>query len=304
MAASAITSGFKVEPRLRIDLNAATLLNPPGWWSGPRNGDDLAEALIAAGYEGLQDRRPRPDLMSRGLKMTGIARVLTPDEADRIAEQHRGWGFQSTTLHVGTGMETDGEAARLVVAVLEASERRGYPLFVETHRATVTQDMRRTLDLVERFPALRFTADLSHWYTGHEFPYGDVEAKIAMLAPVFARVRFVHGRIGDSCCMQLPVPSARSREPDVRHFRAMWRLCFQGFLAGAAAGDEIVFAPELMPASAKIAGKVHRFNYARLNVDGEEESDRWADAGRLCDMARDCFDAVRAAAGSAISAEA
>lgn len=290
MRPDAINSGYRTQPLLRFDLNAGTLLNPPARWTGPRVGDDLGQALLEAGYEGLQDHAPRAEVLARGLKMTGMARVTEASQAEGIARRHRDWGFQATTLHLGDGLESDAEAAALAEAVLEASARCGHPLFVETHRATVTQDMRRTLDLVERFPELRFTADLSHWYTGCELTYGDLGAKLERLQPIFARVRFLHGRIGDSCVMQRPLPTAD--EPFVGHFRAMWTLCFAGFLGTATAGDEIVFAPELLPATAEFGGQLHRLNYARLTPDGDEESDRWADALRLCLIARDCFDAA------------
>ena len=64
----------------------------------------------------------------------------------------------------------------------------------------------------------------------------------------------------------------------------MWTRCFRGFLASAAPGDAIVFAPELLPA---------RLGYARRLRDAggnwREESDRWTDALRLCEIARDAF---------------
>ncbi len=292
MVPDAINSGRQDPPALRLDLNAGTLLNPPALWSGPRRPEEVPTALLAAGYQGLQDREPRPDVLACGLPMTGMARITAPHQAAKACAKHRGWGFQATTLHVGAGLESDDEASRLVEAVLEASVRERYPLFIETHRATITQDIRRTLDLIGRFPELRFNADLSHWYTGHEMTYGDFDAKLQALAPLFERVRFIHGRIGDSCCMQVAIEGAEEA-PHVEHFRRLWTRCFDGFLKRASAGDEIVFAPELLPAAIDLDGRVHALNYARLDGHGEEQVDRWAEASRLCQIARDCFDAAR-----------
>jgi hypothetical protein len=50
--------------------------------------------------------------------------------------------MDATTLHVGTGFESDVEMDALAGAVLEAAERHGQPVFIETHRATMLQDMR------------------------------------------------------------------------------------------------------------------------------------------------------------------
>lgn len=69
-------------------------------------------------------------------------------------------------------MEDDDEAARLIDAVLNASVRYDVPLYVETHRATIFQDLWRAVQFVARFPELRFNGDFSHWYTGLEMVYG------------------------------------------------------------------------------------------------------------------------------------
>ena len=192
-------------PRLRRDLNMITGFALPAWSEGPK-GD--ASAIIAAtraeGYEGIQHFAPEL-VVAAGLPATGMGRVLAPAEADAIAARHKALGCEATTLHVGTGLETDAEMDRLAAAVVEAGARHAYPLFVETHRATITQDIRRTIDLVARFPELRFNADLSHYYTGSEMAYGDIAAKFDLLEPVFQRVRFLHGRISDPSAAQVMV---------------------------------------------------------------------------------------------------
>ncbi len=67
-----------------------------------------------------------------------------------------------------TGFETPAEASALVEATLQSSAGHAVPVLIETHRATLFQDPARALALVGEFPELRFTADLSHWYTGVE----------------------------------------------------------------------------------------------------------------------------------------
>jgi len=59
-------------------------------------------------------------------------------------------------------MESDADMDAMVKDVVTASERHDFPMYVETHRATVTQDIRRTVDLVERIPDVRFNGDFSH----------------------------------------------------------------------------------------------------------------------------------------------
>jgi hypothetical protein len=292
MPIEAIHEGGSAPPRLRLDLNAGVLLNLPAWSAAPKT--NLYASLRDAGYEGLQAYAPEPAALEAGLKMTGMARILASGEVDGAAARHKDWGFEATTLHVG--FETEAEMDALAAAVLEAQSRHGYPLFLETHRATMTQDMRRTLDLIARFPDLRFNADLSHWYTGQEMTYGDIGWKLDQLAPVFSRVRFLHGRIGNACTMQTPLAGGEGPLPEAETFRDMWRRCFEGFLAAAGPGDVIVFAPELLPDVVQHAGRTYRMNYARRLPSGEEETDRWAESLALCDMARAAFDEARRAA--------
>jgi hypothetical protein len=280
---------------LRRDLNIVTGLGLPRWSAGP-HGDFAAviAAAKAAGYAGVQHYAPE-QVIAAGLAATGMGRVLQPDQADAIAAAHKAVGCEATRLHVGTGLETDAEMDRLIGAVLEATAKHDYPLYVETHRATVTQDMRRTIDLVARFPALRFNADLSHYYCGHEMPYGDIGAKFAALAPVFERVRFLHGRIADAGAAQATILPEDDR-PFVRHFRQMWRACFAGYKASGETDRPLIFAVELLPYRIAVAGQTHWLYYARQapGPDGEiaDESDRWLQADLLWRIAAEEFAAA------------
>ncbi len=147
------------------------------------------------------------------------------------------------------------------------------PLYIETHRATITQDIWRTVEMTKRHPEIHFNGDFSHWYTGLEMPYGDITAKFDFCEPVFERVRFFHGRIGDPSCMQVDVGDGTGLTY-VDHFREMWTRSCIGFLRSAKPGDYISFAPELLHPS---------IYYGRLMPDGKggftEYSDRWQQAG-------------------------
>lgn len=281
--------------RAALHINAATLWNLPEWSAAPAQLGDQIAALHALGTEGFQHPFPAllPDIP---IPIVGMGRVDTDSDAERVAKQDRDAGYLLTTLHVGTGWENDEEAYALLSSVVEASDKHDYPLLVETHRATSTQDMRRTLDVLERVPELRFNADLSHWYTGHEMTYGDMDAKLDRLKPVFERVRYVHGRIGTPCCAQVALNGASDDRIFVEHFREMWRRVCRGFVATSEQGEILPFAPELLPAEAKFGEDTHQFHYARLFDMGDglkEESDRWRQARTLWEI----FSGIAAAEG-------
>jgi hypothetical protein len=280
--------------RLHLHLNLGSILNLPAQSAGPKDHGPASLAHIrAAGFTGVQSVSPVAGAKEAGLEAFGLFRALTPEQVDERVRQHLDHGLAGASVHLGDGFESDREADRLVDSVTGATARTGYPLYVETHRATVTQDMRRTLDLVARHPELRLTADLSHWYTGLEMPYGDFAGKVERLAPAFARVRYMHGRIGHSCAMQVGV----IRDPGaahVQHFRALWRRTFEAFLDAAGPAERIVFAPELLPASFPGPSGPVRLNYAPVahGEDGAELelTDRWAESLALVAIARECFD--------------
>ena len=152
-----------------------------------------------------------------------------------LLEQARRWadnGFACCTLMLGTGLEDDDGAARLVDEVLHASVTADIPLYVETHRATLSQDAWRTVRLVDRYPELRFNGDFSHWYTGLDLSFGDFETKLDLLEPVFDRVRYLHRRIGTPGCIQVDVGDGSSEDrPHVAHFRTLWTWAMTGFLS-------------------------------------------------------------------------
>lgn len=219
---------------------------------------------------------------AQGLGVCGSGRVNHPKDAYRLAEEAREAELECLTLHVGWGYEDDDEAARLIEAVLDASARHSVPLYVETHRATLFQDIWRSVQFTHRFPQLQFNGDFSHWYTGLEMVYGGFENKLGFIQPVIERVRFVHGRIGNPGCMQVDVGDMEnaSKLPFVAHFRTLWTRVFAAFLRRSSPQESICFAAELLASS---------IYYAR-EFRGSEESDRWQQSLILTQIARECFD--------------
>jgi hypothetical protein len=270
-------------PYLRTDLNLGTLGDLPDWSTAPR-GDErsVLQAIKAAGYRGVQGGNAQ---LARelGLGYTTGGRINTPAEAEPHAKQVKESGAEASTLHVGWGHEDDTGIDRLVDAVISASVKHGVPLYIETHRATITQDTWRTVQIVKRHPDVRFNADFSHWYTGLEMKYGDLNGRFDFLEPVFERVRFFHGRIGNPSHMQVDCGDGTGRE-FVDHFREMWTRSSLGFLRTAKPGDFLSFNPELLPAG---------IYYARKFPDGKggmrEECDRWEQAKVLTRVAQEAF---------------
>lgn len=252
--------------------------------------------LAADGFAGVQLTDDAPPAPGSTLPYCGLGRVFAPAEAEPVVARSAARGDACLTLHVGRGWESDAEADRLIEAVLAASARHRHPVFVETHRATLTQDLWRTARLLERWPELRLNGDFSHYYCGQEMIYGEWTDRLASLEPIFARVGFMHGRVASSGNIQVPVGAGADGEPlnkhgeadYLAHFRDIWTHAMAGFLRGAGPGDVLIFAPELLSPI---------YGYARVFPDASgrlvEETDRYAEALALARLARECWEAAR-----------
>jgi hypothetical protein len=274
------------QSQLRAYMNLMALESLPASSSGFRTTFEARVGqLSAAGFTGVQFASPgtSEELAACRKLNLGIAasgRVNSPQEAGPLAEQLSGDGYECATLHVGWGLEDDSEAHRLIDSIIQASLRSKIPLYIETHRATICQDMGRTVNFVHRFPELRFNGDFSHWYTGQEMVYGGFEKKLAFIQPVLERVRFLHGRIANPGCIQVALrPNSGPQPSYVEHFRQLWTGCFRGFLRTAQPEDYICFTPELLGPD---------IYYARTFMNAEE-SDRWEQSIMLKEIAEQCF---------------
>jgi hypothetical protein len=276
--------GTNNPPYLRLDINYGNCNDLPSFSEGPRgNDEEKHQAIKAAGFQGIQDGDPVL-CKKLGLGLTAHARINKVGELDGLLPKWKSENFSCATLHVGWGMESDKEMDELMRYVLDKSVENDFPIYFETHRSTITQDMQRTVELIKRFPEIRFNGDFSHWYTGQEMVYGGIENKWDFIAPVFERVRFVHGRIGNPGSIQVDIADGKNHSY-VEHFKEMWTRAFSGFLKTAKPGDYLCFTTELLQAD---------IFYARLikNAQGDwdEEGDRWKQALLYGQIAKACWE--------------
>jgi hypothetical protein len=280
-------------PKLRIYLNLGTLADLGPESIGPSLDEpSRCQRILEDGFEGVQFTSDDLPTAESTLPFCGHDRINTPSDADTIAAKHAARGDQCITIHVGWGMEDDDEVFRLTEAILAASERHKLPIFIETHRATITQDLWRTVQLTRKFPEIRFNGDFSHYYCGQELVYGDWEKKIHFMDPIFAKIGFLHGRVSSPGCMQVPIDADLTAKPTqahgaanyLDHFKELWTRSMCGFLSAAGRGGVLIFAPEVLSPA---------IYYGRMFPDASgrlvEEADRYRQAMLLKDLARLCF---------------
>ena len=167
--------GSSNAPKLSIYLNLDNLVDLRADTSWPGlEGLARYRHLLDDGFEGVQLTTNDPPPANAPIPHCGLDRINAPTEADAIAARHAERGDRCLTVHAGWGLEDNDEVFRLVEAILTASEKYRLPIFIETHRATITQDIWRTVQITRRFPEVRFNGDFSHYYCGLELVYGDL----------------------------------------------------------------------------------------------------------------------------------
>ncbi|MFI5953636.1 sugar phosphate isomerase/epimerase [Cryptosporangium sp. NPDC051539] len=179
-------------------------------------------------------------------------------------------------LVVGCGQVFPGEvsaAAGVVGGWLERAGNAGVAFQLETHRYTVTNDLGFTVALLEALPGLTLAADLSHYVVGNELPDSPDDRVDALLGRVLERAGSLQGRIATRGQVQVS-PAFGQHRAAADRFRAWWAAGMRAF-----AGDDLMFCCEL--------GTVP---YAITGPDGEQISDRWADALLLKSWAEELFE--------------
>lgn len=154
------------------------------------------------------------------------------------------------------------EVATLVREGRKIANDRGIAYFVEIHRNNFTENIPQTLQLIERVPDIRFTADLSHFVVVGEFYGWEEERAAERMMPALERTSHMHGRISNGEAVQVDVGDGSGETP--QFFVELWSIAMRHWLKGAGPGDVFPFASELGPP-----------RYAITLPDGREFSDRW-----------------------------
>jgi hypothetical protein len=148
------------------------------------------------------------------------------------------------------------------------------PLNIETHRDRMTTDLFFTLDLLDAFPDLRLTADVSHYLVGREFAWPVDDANHAMIHRILDNAWAIHGRVASREQVQVEITFPQ-HAGWVELFMGWWEYAIRAWRARAAPDATLTFLCELGPAP-----------YAITGADGCDLSDRWADAQAMMRMIR------------------
>jgi sugar phosphate isomerase/epimerase len=212
-----------------------------------------------------------------GLRLIVQRHCLTVEELVPALDAAKRHGAMLVNAHVGTPHLSASDAAELVNRMIEGASSRGVRLLFETHRGRITQDLYRTLDLLQAVPEMRLTLDVSHYIVCEEKP-GPVPELMPLLSQLFERTEMIHGRVSNGEQIQVDVGDGTGELP--QRYRDFWCEAMRAWRLRSAPGSALVFTPELGPPT-----------YAMTDLAGRELSNRWEQSLVLRRLAEEAWKA-------------
>ena len=156
------------------------------------------------------------------------------------------------------------------------------PVHIETHRDRMTTDLFFTLHLLDCFPDLRLTGDISHYLLGREFAWPVTEENHALMHRILDNCWGLHGRVATREQIQVSLTFPQ-HQGWVDLFIGWWEYAIRSWRRRAEPDAALTFLCELGPPP-----------YAITGADGAELYDRWAESLLMKDMIRGLWERILA----------
>jgi len=267
--------------------NAPRLELQQSWWAMIGLGEDgrewsveekfskIAEAgykAISSGIPPLEEQEEWKTLLKQyDLQFNAIGFPTSVADMEEIIANAKQFGcVQYLNVQVMDGFVIDEEAIQLLSGIMDTVEKAGFPIFIETHRGTVTQDLLRVIAYVKAIPKLRLTIDLSHYVVAGELNNSLDKASL-YFASLLNRTSAIHARVSNGEQVQIDIgPSGE--HPMTKYFENWWGQAMDEWLEQAQPGDVLPFVTELGPPGYYAVTTQDKYG------SEHEISDRWQQA--------------------------
>jgi len=219
---------------------------------------EFLQTIAGAGFDAsdihIPSLRESPEETAALHARLGMALVAMITTEGRTPEEHRASLDERFRLaarcapvrincHTGRDIFAHDENLAILRAAQDLSARYGIPVSHETHRGRATFSAPATRALLEAMPAMRITADFSHWCCVHESLLADQADAVALAV---ARSDYIHARVGYAEGPQVSDPRAAEWSAEVDAHVAWWKSIAAARRAAGAA--ELIVCPEFGPA--------------------------------------------------------
>jgi hypothetical protein len=225
-------------------------------------------------------------LREHGMSWQAQCYPRSVDELKPIIEHVQEFGADHINLQADVRPYTLDECIPYIEGWRRLADDAGIALHIETHRDRMTTDLFFTLQLLDRFPDLRLTADLSHYVVGREFAWPISDENHALMHRIIDNAWGFHGRVASREQIQLQLAFPQHQQW-LALFMQWWQYGFRSWRRRAPADGVLTFLCELGPPE-----------YAMTGADGYELSDRWQEAGVMKDSVRALWQACADDAGA------
>ena len=199
---------------------------------------------------------------------------LTVDDLKPILDHVLEFGADHLNVQPDVRPYTLRECFPLIDGWRRLAADAGVKMQIETHRNRMTTDLLFTLHLLDHYPDLRLTGDLSHYVLGREFWYPVTDEDNALMHRIIDNCWGFHGRVASREQIQLQL-NFPQHQGWVQVFMGWWERGFRQWQAKAGVDETLTFLCELGPAE-----------YAMTGPDGYELSDRWQESIQMMGMVR------------------
>lgn len=212
-----------------------------------------------------------------GLSWQAQCYPKTVQELEPILRHVAEFGADHVNLQADVRPHTVAECVPLIEGWLDMGRKAGIPVHMETHRDRMTTDLFFTLRLLDRFPDLRLTGDLSHYVVGREFAWPISQENHRLMHRIIDNCWGFHGRVASREQIQVQISFPHQKDW-LDLFMGWWEYGFRSWRRRAPKDAVLTFLCELGPRE-----------YAMTGADGYELSDRWEEAQLMMRLVRDLW---------------
>ena len=208
----------------------------PRWGSEAISWDAFCNKVKAAGYDGIEAGVPfdeverqqmKAALQSHNLLLIGqywqsFEKDFDAHKASYLQHLDHLATLQPIKIDAQTGKDyfSFEQNSELFALATSFSSRTGIPVAHETHRNKALFAAHVTKNILEKLPALRITADISHWCAVAESYLEDQQEVLDLIPP---HVIHIHARVGHPEGPQVTDPRHPEWQIALQHHVAWWK---------------------------------------------------------------------------------